>query len=125
LVVLHPTKAYVDSQPTKLFEYMSAGLTVIASEFPIWRRSVAAARCGLLVDPLSPEAIARALEWLLEHPSEAAEMGRRGQQAVNERYNWELESEHLIATYAELHRKREIIQRRRPQTNIRADGTPA
>jgi glycosyltransferase involved in cell wall biosynthesis len=102
LVVLHPTKAYVDSQPTKLFEYMAAGLPVIASDFPIWRRIVESAGCGLLVDPLSPTAIAQALEWIIEHASEAAAMGQRGQQAIAEHYNWERESERLLATYAEL-----------------------
>ncbi len=102
LVVLHPTGNYVNSQPNKLFEYMSAGLPVIASDFPLWRRIVEAAGCGLLVDPMNPAAIAEAMLWLLRNPSEAAEMGRLGQRAVAEQYNWERESERLLATYAEL-----------------------
>ena len=102
LVVLHPTASYVNSQPTKLFEYMSAGLPVVASDFPIWRRIVESAACGLLVDPLNPAAIAEAVTWLLCHPSEAAQMGQNGLRAIAENYNWERESERLIATYAEL-----------------------
>ena len=47
-------------------------------------------------------AIAEALVWILRHPAEAAEMGRNGRRAVAEKYNWEHESECLIATYAEL-----------------------
>jgi glycosyltransferase involved in cell wall biosynthesis len=102
LVVLHPTGNHVSGQPTKLYEYMSAGLPVVASDFPLWRRVVESVGCGLLVDPLNPAAIGKALLWLLRHPLEAAEMGRKGLRAVAENYNWERESERLIATYAEL-----------------------
>lgn len=102
LVVLHPTGNYVNAQPVKLFEYMSAGVPVIASDFPLWRKIVESAGCGLLVDPLNPAAIAEALVWLINHPAEAAEMGGNGQRAVSERYNWEREAERLVATYTEL-----------------------
>jgi len=99
IVTLHPTENYVASQPTKLFEYMSAGLPVIASDFPLWRQIVESAGCGLLVDPLDPRAIAGAMEWLLTHPEEAEQMGRAGQRAVAERYNWEHEAEALLEIY--------------------------
>ncbi len=102
LVVLHPLWNFVNAQPVKLFEYMSAGVPVIASDFPLWRRIVKSAACGILVNPLDPGAIAEAMVWLLRNPSEAAEMGVNGQRAVAENYNWEREAESLIATYAEL-----------------------
>ena len=102
IVTLHPTGNYVNSQPTKLYEYMSAGLPVIASDFPIWRQVVEPAGCGLLVDPLDPRAIADAIEWLLSHPVEAEEMGRRGRLAVEAKYNWEREGTRLVEIYADL-----------------------
>ncbi|WP_371667396.1 glycosyltransferase [Streptomyces sp. NBC_00289] len=37
---------------------------------------------GLLVAPADPEGAARAVCWLLDHPREAAEMGRQGRQRV-------------------------------------------
>jgi len=102
LLLLHSLENYRHAQPTKVFEYMSAGLPVLASDIPACRRIFESAACGLLVDPLNPEAIASALLWLFDHPAEAAEMGRNGQRAVAEKYNWESESQRLIATYSEL-----------------------
>ena len=99
LVVLHPTPKYVDAYPTKMFEYMSVGLPVIVSDFPLWRDIVERAGCGLLIDPLDPQAIADAMRWVLDHPAEAETMGRRGRQAVEERYNWNSEAGKLAALY--------------------------
>ena len=102
LVTLHPTPNHVESQPVKLFEYMSAGLPVVASDFPLWRRIVEGCGCGLLVDPLDPAAIAAAIDRLLGDPEEAERMGRRGRDAVERLYNWRAEEARLLALYESL-----------------------
>ncbi len=108
LVLYHPTQAHLEAYPNKLFEYMSAGLPVIASNFPLWRGIVEETGCGLLADPLNPEDIARAMQWMLDHPEEAAAMGRRGRKAVEERFNWESEASKLIAFYEKLLGNRQV-----------------
>jgi glycosyltransferase involved in cell wall biosynthesis len=102
LVVLHPVGQYLESYPTKLFEYMAAGLPVIASDFPVWKAIVDEAGCGLTVDPYDVGALAEALEWMLTHPSEAEAMGERGRAAVRERYSWAGEGEALVSFYHRL-----------------------
>ena len=97
LVVLHPTPQYVDAYPTKLFEYMAAGLPVVASDVPLWRRIVEGTGCGLLVDPLDPAAIAAACARLLADEALAAQMGAAGREAALARFAWRGEAERLVA----------------------------
>lgn len=99
LVVLMPTPAYIQAIPTKLFEYMAAGLPVIASDFPLWRSIVEEAGCGLLVDPRDVQAIADALQVLIDDPDRAAAMGAAGREMVHRKYNWKLEEPNLLRAY--------------------------
>jgi glycosyltransferase involved in cell wall biosynthesis len=100
LVTLHPVINYLDALPVKMFEYMAAGIPVIASDFPLWREIVLSNQCGLCVDPMDPAAIAAAIEYVAQHPDEARQMGEKGRRAVNERYNWPVEEAKLLAFYA-------------------------
>jgi glycosyltransferase involved in cell wall biosynthesis len=102
LVLFHPAPNHEKALPNKLFEYMAAGLPVIASNFPLWKEIVEGNKCGLTVDPLNPREIAQAVEYLLEHPELRQEMGENGRRAVIEKYNWEREAERLLALYQRL-----------------------
>lgn len=99
LVVLKPVAHEMLTLPIKLFEYMAAGLPVIASDFPVWRDIVEGAGCGMLVDPLDVGAIADAMQWIIDHPDEAQAMGARGRRAVEERFNWAREATTLTDFY--------------------------
>jgi len=103
LIVSHPGRlSHEVSQPNKLFEYMAAGIPVIASDFPLWRQIVDGAGCGLLIDPFDTRAIATAIEWLITNPTEAEAMGRRGIKAVQERFSWCNEEQVLLSFYSSL-----------------------
>jgi glycosyltransferase involved in cell wall biosynthesis len=102
MVTLHPVINYLDSLPVKMFEYMAAGLPVIASNFPLWKQIIEGNQCGLCVDPLNPTAIADAIDYLVAHPEDAEKMGRNGQKAVQEKYNWGIEEQKLLDFYHSL-----------------------
>lgn len=106
LVTLHPTANYLESLPIKMFEYMAAGLPVIASDFPLWRRIVTEAACGVCVDPLNPQDIASAIDTLLADPMRAQKMGENGRRAIHERFNWTIEESKLHSLYAALEQRR-------------------
>lgn len=106
LAILGPSPNYVESLPTKVLEYMALGLPVILSDFPLYRGVVEEAGCGLVVDPIDSHAVAGAIRWLLKHPDEAAQMGRRGLEAVRARYSWSAEAERLGAFYRDQLRNR-------------------
>ncbi|HCC34209.1 MAG TPA: glycosyl transferase [Ruminococcaceae bacterium] len=99
LVTLHPIPNYMESLPIKMFEYMAAGVPVVASDFPYWRKIIEGESCGVCVDPLDPPAIAAAIAFILDNPEKAREMGENGRRLALSKYNWENEKQKLLAMY--------------------------
>lgn len=99
LVLFLPEPNHVDAQPNKIFEYMSAGIPVIGSDFPLWRQVIADRKVGVCVNPCDADAIASAMRSLRDSPETVAEMGARGARVVVEELNWSRESKVLIALY--------------------------
>lgn len=102
LVTFLPAPNHIDAQPNKMFEYMSAGVPVIASNFPLWKEIIEGDQCGLCVDPLDSQAIAEAIDYLVQNPESAEKMGRNGKQAVEQKYNWDIEETKLLNFYKAL-----------------------
>ena len=99
---LHPTVSYIDSLPVKLFEYMAAGIPVVASDFPLWREIITGNNCGICINPLSSKEISEAIVFLNTNPEIAKTMGENGRRAVVEKYNWETQKEKLLSLYLTL-----------------------
>lgn len=102
LLFFHPEPNHTDAQPNKMFEYMSAGLPVLASDFPVWKQLLDTTGAGLVADPLNPVRIAAAIGAILSDPSAGLAMGQRGQRAVVEKYQWKFEEFKLIQLYGEV-----------------------
>jgi glycosyltransferase involved in cell wall biosynthesis len=100
MVTLHPTKSYLEALPIKMFEYMSAGIPVIASDFPLWRSIIEKESCGVCVDPLNPKEIGEAINNLICNPINAQQMGINGFNAFKSHYNWNAEKDKLIKFYS-------------------------
>lgn len=102
LVTLYQVPNFINSQPIKMFEYMSAGVPVIASDFPLWREVIERNQCGICVNPNNPEQIATAIRHLRDRPEEVERMGSNGRRAVAEKYRWDREEIKLVSLYRSL-----------------------
>lgn len=102
LVTLLPFPSYKEALPVKMFEYMAAGLPVVASDFPMWREIVDQAACGVCVDPTEPAQIARAIREVMDDPQRADAMSAAGRRAVAQLYNWDRQVINLTAMYQKL-----------------------
>ncbi|MBM3315708.1 glycosyltransferase family 4 protein, partial [candidate division WOR-3 bacterium] len=120
VVCLLPLPRYRVSLPVKLFEFMAAGLPVVASDFPLFRDIVERAGCGLCVDPESPEQIAAALRRLAAGPAAATAMGAAGRRAAAACYGWNAEADVLLGLYRRL-----LPPRRAPLARANARPTAA
>jgi glycosyltransferase involved in cell wall biosynthesis len=69
-----------------LTEAMASGRPVVATAVNGVPDLVAPGATGLLAEPRDPDSIARAVLWMLDHPEEAAEMGRCGRDRVRSHF---------------------------------------
>lgn len=97
LCLLSPEPNYLNSLPTKLFEYMSQGLPVICTDFPGFRQIIMASGAGLCVDVESSDFVDRIRDWLETVDLES--VGRNGRKYVLEAANWEHEFPALDSLY--------------------------
>jgi glycosyltransferase involved in cell wall biosynthesis len=71
-----------------LLEGMACGLPAICTDVGPMPEVVSDGVTGFVVPPNDAAALREKLAWLGEHPREAAEMGRKGRQRVEERFTW-------------------------------------
>lgn len=88
-----------DNLPTKVLEYMSAGLPVIITDYPYARKVIEKYHCGICVEPDNVEQISETISFLKDNPTIAFEMGQNGRNAVSKEFIWEKEAEKLLNLY--------------------------
>jgi CelD/BcsL family acetyltransferase involved in cellulose biosynthesis/glycosyltransferase involved in cell wall biosynthesis len=102
LALLHPIGNYCESYPTKMFEYMAAGIPAVVSNFQLWESVLAGNDCGRVVDPLDIDAGVRVLLDYWNDPVTRERQGRNGRRAVVEHYQWHTEGRKLLEVYQQL-----------------------
>ena len=87
--------------PNKLYEYISAGLPVVSSDFPALKEVVEGYGLGCTFDPEEPESIAAAINRVLADEQRYDTMKRNTLEAARI-FNWETESKKLLEIYRRL-----------------------
>jgi glycosyltransferase involved in cell wall biosynthesis len=104
LCLLHADPNHLHAMPTKIFEYMAAGLAVITSDLPKSKEIVESAGCGFAVSLSDKKGLIEKL-WLLRQDREhAMALGLAGRATVGRDYNWEHDAAALRALYTSMSR---------------------
>ena len=82
---------YHFSLPNKLFDYIAAGIPVIASDLPETRKIIIENDCGIIIPGVTPEQISDKFCELIKNPDKLAEYKIKAIKA-SEKLNWENES---------------------------------
>jgi glycosyltransferase involved in cell wall biosynthesis len=102
-LVPHQQNSLTDTTiPHKLFQYMLMGKPVVASSCRPLRRIVEETGCGLVFRAGNPQDLAKKILTLYENSQFQIDCGRRGREAVLNRYNWKIEGRKLCLLYESL-----------------------
>ncbi|MGZ5017289.1 MAG: glycosyltransferase family 4 protein [Methylobacter sp.] len=98
---IYPSPKFLRASSTKLNEYMALGRPVIANEHPEQSETLASSGAGLCV-PWSAEDFANAMIYLLSHPYDAEQMGKKGPVWVAENRRYDLIAAQVFHQYRSL-----------------------
>lgn len=102
IVIYQPEPNHMKAQPIKMFEFMAAGLPVVASNFPLWKRIIDDSGCGICVDSQNAFEVREICKNLVANIELCNIMGIAGRKAVEEKYNWGNEENKLLKLYESL-----------------------
>lgn len=91
-----------NSSPNKLFEYMAAGVPVLASDCISVKRVITDTNSGMTYIFDSPSDFARVVKELHFDRSRSDTFAINGKKAIREKYNWQQSSASLLKLYSSL-----------------------
>jgi glycosyltransferase involved in cell wall biosynthesis len=99
LDILSVPTTYREPKGLFVLEALAEGVPVVQPRHGAFPEVIEATGGGLLVDPDSPEDLARGLDTLLKDPALRRELGQRGQSAVRDRFSDRAEAEATLRVY--------------------------
>lgn len=90
---------YQKKQLTKIFEYMAAGIPVIYTDFPEWKKLFDPLNIGIAVNPNNLKEASEAIQRLKSDADFWEACSENGRRQVQEKFNWESQEERLLGMY--------------------------
>ena len=94
-----PEPNHVNATPNKFFEYLSAGLPIVISNFPKWQSFIDKHDVGATFEPGNPEDLGKKLREILDKRQELDELGQKAKNLVIEKRNWDNEYKKIKNLY--------------------------
>jgi glycosyltransferase involved in cell wall biosynthesis len=85
--------------PLKICEYLAAGKAIVASEIAEVTNMLDNGRCGVLVNPGDPMALASGVSRVLDDPALKAELEKNARHQAEVRFNWTNTARNIISAY--------------------------
>ena len=102
LVTYEPSPTMAHGMHAKFFDYMAAGLPIVAGDLANARGLIDSVENGVLVTPEDANAFVDESLRLLDDPARLERMRQNGFRAFTERFSWRLERDKLLAYIREL-----------------------
>lgn len=82
--------------PLKIFEYMSWGRAILASDLPVLREVLTTDKTALLLPPDRADVWVETLRELIEDPDRAKHLGKTAQDVFNTSYSWKTRAHSIL-----------------------------
>jgi len=101
ILTYHVCSHWNNTIPNKLFDYMQAGMPVLATDVVPIKRIVEEEGCGMIFPDNDATSFAACLE-VLSDPARRIAMGLNGIKAVKNRYSWEIDTTRMLGSLSGL-----------------------
>ena len=99
MALLMPKSNYIESYPTKLFEYLIMEIPILTSNFPLYKRLIKNNKFGICVNPNDSIEISNAILELYYNKSLYKKIMNNLKTEVKMEYDWKFELEKLVKFY--------------------------
>jgi glycosyltransferase involved in cell wall biosynthesis len=90
---------FYEHHPFAVLEALATGLPVVTTTVGGIPETIQSGKNGLLVQPFNSKQFSDAILYLLEHPAEAGEMGKKSRQTVERELDWRIVVKDAMRVY--------------------------